>query len=249
MIYYVYILRDPRKENEPFYVGKGKDKRAKSHTNSNNDDNPFKTNVINKIKAAGLEPIIEYHSENLTEGIAFIQEISLIKKYGRRDLGLGPLTNLTDGGEGSSGHIRSEEAQEKWYKSRKASGYKHSIDVIDKIAKSNTGKSRSEETKRKLSESHIGKIQTADSNQKRSIALKGRTIPEEQKLFLSESRMGENNPMFGKESPMKGKTHSEESKNKIKEARSRQIITEETKRKMSEAHKLRHQLRKEKEVI
>ena len=122
-IFYVYhhINID---NNEVFYVGKGKDKRAKSHTNSNNDDNPFKTNVINKIKAAGLEPIIEYHSENLTEGIAFIQEISLIKKYGRRDLGLGPLTNLTDGGEGSSGHIRSEEAQEKWYKSRKASGYK-----------------------------------------------------------------------------------------------------------------------------
>lgn len=247
MIYYVYILRDPRKEDEPFYVGKGKDKRAESHLNSNKEDNPFKTNVINKIKADGLNPVIEYHSENLTESVALNQEIALIKQYGRRDLGLGPLTNLTDGGEGTSGYIRTEESQAKWYESRKISGYKHSADVIDKIAKSNTGKKRSEETKRKLSESHLGKPQSEESNRKRSETQKGRTLPEKQKLFLSESRMGKGNPMFGKESPMKGRTHSEETKDKIRAARKLQVTSEETRQKMSDAQKLRHKLRKDKE--
>lgn len=248
MIYYVYILRDPRKENEPFYVGKGKDKRAESHLNSNNNDNPFKTNIINKIKAAGLEPVVEYHSENLVESVAFTWEISLIKQYGRRDLGLGPLTNLTDGGEGTSGHIRTEETQSRWYETRKQSGYKHSADVIEKIAKSNTGKKRSEYTRHKLSESHIGKVQTTESNQKRSQSLKGRKISAEQKKNLSESRIGDNNPMFGKESPMKGKTHSDETKNKIRISRKLQITSEETRKKMSESHKLRYKLKKEKEI-
>lgn len=244
MIYYVYILRDPRKENEPFYVGKGKDNRVEFHGNKADVHNPFKINVINKIKEVGLEPVIEYYRENLEESVAFSEEIALIKQYGRRDNGTGILTNLTDGGEGSSGYIRSEDATEKWYDSRKNSGYKHPIEVIEKIAKSNTGKKRSSETKKKLSESHIGKIQTEESNKKRSEKLKGRKISEEQKRFLSESRIGENNPMFGKDSPMKGKTHSEESKNKIKEARSKQITSEETKRKMSESQKQRYLLKR-----
>lgn len=247
MIYYVYILRDPRKENEPFYVGKGKDRRAESHLASNNDDNPFKANVINKIRNSGLEPIVEYYNENLTESVAFTQEIALIKQYGRRDLGLGPLTNLTDGGEGTSGHIRTEESQAKWHESRKISGYRHSADVIDKIAKSNTGKKRSTETKRKLSDLHKGRVQSDESNRKRSETQKGRPLPEKQKLFLSESRMGEGNPMFGKESPMKGRTHSVETKDKIRAARKLQVTSEETRQKMSDAQKLRHKLRKDKE--
>lgn len=244
MIYYVYILRDPRKENEPFYVGKGKDKRAESHMNKDDEHNLFKTNVINKIRGNGLEPLIEYYKENLEESEAFLLEINLIKKYGRRDLGTGILTNLTDGGEGSSGYRRTKEDLEKWLSTREITGYKHSDEIIEKISESNRGKKRSAETKRKLSESHLGKIQTEESNQKRSIALKGRKISDEQRRNLSKSRMGKNNPMFGKESPMKGKIHTEDSKNKIREARSKQIMSEETKRKMSESQRMRHQLRR-----
>jgi hypothetical protein len=245
MVYYVYILRDPRKENEPFYVGKGKDSRAEFHGNKADIHNPFKTNVINKIKEVGLEPVIEYYKEHIEESIAFAEEIALIKQYGRRDNGTGILTNLTDGGEGSSGYIRTAGATEKWYATRKNSGYRHSEEVKGRIAKSNTGQKRSEETKKRLSESHIGKIQSEESNLKRSAKLKGRTISEEQKKSLSENRLGSNNPMFGKDSPMKGKTHSEETKNKIKEARQKQVISEETKLKMSESAKRRHKVRKE----
>ena len=51
--------------------------------------------------------------------------------------------------------------------------------------------------------------------------------------------IGENNPMYGKESYTKGKKHTEESKNKIKEARSKQVIihSDETKKKIGLKHK------------
>lgn len=49
----------------------------------------------------------------LTEQEAFDKEIELIKKYGRRDLDEGSLTNLTNGGEGMSGYIMPEKTKEK----------------------------------------------------------------------------------------------------------------------------------------
>jgi hypothetical protein len=73
---------------------------------------------------------------------------------------------------------------------------------------------------------------------------KGKSISDKQKQFLSESRMGENNPMFGKSSPRKGVQLSEETKLKIREARAKQIISPETRAKMSAAQKLSHAKRR-----
>jgi hypothetical protein len=56
----------------------------------------------------------------------------------------------------------------------------------------------------------------------------------EHRQLMSERMKGENNPMFGKPSVRRGGTHTEEAKSKIREARSRQIITEQTRQKMSE---------------
>ena len=49
----------------------------------------------------GKDPIIIKLEENLNEITACNKETELIKEIGRIDLGTGPLTNLTDGGEGS----------------------------------------------------------------------------------------------------------------------------------------------------
>lgn len=95
--YYVYILLDPRHENRPFYVGKGCGDRAKRHLleNAKNKENIRKYRKMNKIREAGLEPIVSYHSTGLTEIDAYNLEVKLIIQYGREKLDPdGILVNL-----------------------------------------------------------------------------------------------------------------------------------------------------------
>ena len=68
-----------------------------------------------KVNTAMLEEMWFEASKVITEAIyagfdeefALFLEEELIQKLGRKDLGLGTLLNLTDGGEGHSGCIRS----------------------------------------------------------------------------------------------------------------------------------------------
>ena len=85
--YYVYqYLRD---DNTPYYIGKGKDKRAwKSHKRKNGAQ--LKPRDNSKIKII---------SQNLTEKEAFDLETKLIQQYKLKSEG-GILVNLTYGGEG-----------------------------------------------------------------------------------------------------------------------------------------------------
>lgn len=121
MKYYVYIFLDPRKpgnyqygelkfNHEPFYVGKGKDNRFQRHLNLsqlNSNHNPHKERILKKILKAGFNPLnfVEILHENLLEEEASSLEKQEIKTIGRSNLKLGPLTNLTDGGEGMSGNL------------------------------------------------------------------------------------------------------------------------------------------------
>lgn len=95
--YYVYILRDPRKNNSPFYIGKGTGDRANSHLwqSKKNAENPWKHNKIASIREAGLEPIVDYCKTGLTESEAYDLEAELIKLYGRAKIDpAGILTNI-----------------------------------------------------------------------------------------------------------------------------------------------------------
>lgn len=49
-IFYVYILRNPLKENIPFYVGKGKDRRCFQHLKDGKHKNKHKYNTIKQIR-------------------------------------------------------------------------------------------------------------------------------------------------------------------------------------------------------
>jgi hypothetical protein len=135
MSYYVYEYL--REDNTPYYVGKGTKDRA------------FK-------KQGHTVPLppkdrIRFVAENLTDQEARDLEISLIAKYGRKDLGTGILRNMTDGGEGSPGRITTKETKEK-------------------LSKLNLGKKQSEETKTKRAESLRGQKRTDDQRKTQSEA-------------------------------------------------------------------------------
>src|ERR1035437_4584992 len=114
--YFVYVYYDGRPGNfgVPIYVGKGskrigslEHKRAYSHWRLRSS-NKFLQRVLDKHRKAGVEPRIELVAIFETEVAAHALEVELIATYGRRDLRLGSLLNLTDGGEGVRGRVISD---------------------------------------------------------------------------------------------------------------------------------------------
>lgn len=131
--FYVYLYRDPRpnKRDQPIYVGKGGSKlRAESHWRGRTKNIILKR-ILAKIKADGLEPIIEIIAWTDSEDSAHSLEKSLISKYGRIDLKTGPLANLTGGGEGGWGRKHSKKRIEQMR--QYSLGRKHTPEAIEKM--------------------------------------------------------------------------------------------------------------------
>ena len=81
--YYVYLLTDPRNNNEVFYCGKGSGDRWKSHLghwSGNGKNNPTE-NKIKKIQFQGLQPgVIFLHKDIFDEDKAYQLEENYIKE-------------------------------------------------------------------------------------------------------------------------------------------------------------------------
>ena len=176
-MYYTYAYL--REDRTPYYIGKGKEDRA--YKKGKGEVNPPKD-----------KSRIIYLKQNLTEEEAFRHEIYMIDVFGRKDLGTGILRNKTDGGEGTSGCIPSEE------------------------------------TKKRMSESGKVKIFSEKHRRKLCESRKDRIFSEETRIKISEAKKGENNPNYGK-------TASEETRKKMSDAHKNP--PEETRRKMSESGK------------
>ena len=87
-------------KNEPFYIGIGKtEKRAYSKHSRNRYWNHITKNTEYKVQIL---------FDDLSWDMAVEKEIELIQTYGRKDLGLGTLVNLTHGGEGLRNYKLSE---------------------------------------------------------------------------------------------------------------------------------------------
>lgn len=143
--YYVYAyLRSKDSERgprlSPYYIGKGSGRRVYDKKRS--------------IARPADSSYVVFLEEGLTESEAFALEKYAVALYGRIDKEEGILWNMTDGGEGCSGVIMSQETKDKIANS--LTGRKRPRSVIEKTLRSRAGFRHSEETKRKMSKTRTG---------------------------------------------------------------------------------------------
>jgi|688.fasta_scaffold16777_2 hypothetical protein len=164
-IVYKHIRLDT---NEVFYVGIGRTNKRPY--------NFVKRSLHHKniIKKAGVE--VEIVCENITWDEACEMEIKLIKEYGRIDLGNGLLINRTDGGEGSRNFVFSEEEKNRRSEYAKRQHREGKIDY-NKISKTLSNKTLSNEHRKKISEGVKGKNSKLTENDVKLIKLKLKNEP------------------------------------------------------------------------
>lgn len=157
--YYVYQYL--REDGTPYYIGKGKGRRAW-----------VKQRVIPLPEDLNNILIIQ---DNLTESEAFNLEAELIIKYGRKDNNTGILRNLTDGGEG----IRNISNKVAWNK-----GIKQTAEHNAKISSSLKKYKRTEEHQQKINQglkgrkpTFLGRKHSEETKQKLREIFKGKPRP------------------------------------------------------------------------
>jgi hypothetical protein len=177
---YAYL----REDKTPYYVGKGKEDRAYYKRKGEVYPPKDKSRII-------------LLKQNLTEEEAFKHEIYMISVFGRKDLGTGILYNRTNGGDGSSGFIHSEESKRKMSAANKGKtpvnkGGTHTPEAKAKIAAAQKGRTHSPEHRAKNSaankgEKHhnYGKTLSPKTKMKQSSKMKGRTSPKKGKMYIT----------------------------------------------------------------
>jgi len=174
--FYVYFLRRPDKDDPigtgngcPFYIGKGCNGRYLSHRweaenlRNKSGSKSIKIIIIYKLWKQSIDFIEDIMFDNLTEQEAHELEMEAITIYGRINLGTGCLANLTNGGDGVSGLIQTDETRQKMRLAHL--GEKHLEDRCRKnseLRKGNRapwyGKSLPKEMREKISKTLTGKL-------------------------------------------------------------------------------------------
>jgi len=274
----VYFHINPIKQ-EIFYVGIGNKKRPYVKGD--------RVNYWHRIvKKYGYNVIIIH--ENLTWSEACELEIKYIKQIGRKDLGLGTLINMTDGGDGTHGHKLSEETKKKISESLKGRvgsnlGRHWTISEEGRKNISNSKKGKPSGTKGKTpwnkgltKKNDIRVVGNSKDFKGEKSPMYGKSVKniwiekygeEKAEELWKEKNKKISELLIGKPSGKKGKSLSEESKRKLSESRKgkKQSVetiqkraknntgkkrTEDIKKKMSEAQKNRYKkLKNEKEVF
>lgn len=194
-MYYVYGLYDPIK-NELFYIGKGKtsNNRHKDHlTERRGKENRLRWQRICHLRKAGVEPVVQILLENIElEDTAYLEESKLIKQYGKIIDNTGILTNILDDARPPSWKGRAKTAEHRKNLSLAHTGKVLSPEtkrrIIETKIKNGTlksgmeGKTHTNETKQKISNSKKNVPMSIDSSEKKSLKLKGKPWSEARRL-------------------------------------------------------------------
>lgn len=200
--FYTYVWRNEY-TNIPFYVGKGKEKRAWDMTNRSKQ----LLGHIRNLNEAGLNFIIDiYPASNEEE--AFNKETQLIKQYGRLDLNTGTLFNFTDGGEGVSGYIHTDELRKLWSIQRSGENNPRFGDHRNWIELH--GDKKTSKLKEDMSTRNIGTNNPMYGKSREDLRIRNLTDnpakKESSRKKISEfakSRVGLNSPLYGKPKSLK----------------------------------------------
>lgn len=158
----VYLHRKAS-TGEPFYVGKGRSVERAHVTEKRN------TAWQRTVAKHGL--IVEVIASCIDDVAAQEIERALIKEIGRRDLGLGPLVNLTDGGDGHAGIVASEALRAK----------------------------RRINSKGPRSDAWVASIRASrKGGGNGGVVKKGDKLPDWWKARIAATKQGADNPMFGR---------------------------------------------------
>jgi hypothetical protein len=151
---YAYL----REDRTPYYIGKGCARRIYENNGRPCSKPKDKSRII-------------FLKQNLTEEEAFKHEKYMIAVFGRIDLGTGILHNKTDGGEGCSGLVHSEETKKIMSQAKK--GKSQSEESNKKRSEALKGIKRSEETKKKFREAKKGTAPSEKTRNRHREVLKG----------------------------------------------------------------------------
>jgi hypothetical protein len=155
--FYVYAFFDPCGD-KPFYIGKGHSDRIAQHFRPSalKRSRPF-YRKLRKMLAQGVQPLVVRLAQSIGESEALVLESFLILALGRRNdpLNPGPLWNLTNGGEGASGYVCSEETRLKISIGKR--GTKLTEATKQTIAEQHRGMKATEETRQRMGNSRRGR--------------------------------------------------------------------------------------------
>ena len=252
--FYTYIHRKAD-DGEVFYVGKGKGDRARYEFGRSQYWQRIK-------KKHGV--LIEIVARHESEEDAFTHEKFLIASF--RGLGV-RLCNMTDGGDGPSGHKHSDESKKRM--SQASSGREVSKETRVKLSNALKGRTRSHEVKARISISNSGKKRTAEQIQRNSEFRKGKPLTPETIAKISAANTGKKRSAearanisaghMGKQisaehrakisAGNKGRIRSDEFKAKVSAGLTGRPCSEETRKKISEKHKGRVITQEQREKI